>query len=263
MESGTPGFGMTFRSLSNAERLGDQAADLLGANYDLPKMRAASPAALLAVDKQVLDGQTPGNDFVWLRTTIDGSLLPASPTNLLKEAPAKPVIVGSNRFEWDIPGGRAYRDQFIADSFGANERAARAFYKLDASEPDAAPRLGPRDGQIATDVTFRCPALRMATIMAAKGAPVWHYDFDGAANGARSFTPRKSPTRSEISHLASGLSLKPYWINFIKSGDPNGAGLAAWPRFSAEQPLHALFFDTGLTAEPPVHAEACKLTDAL
>ena len=180
MESGTPGFGMPFRSLRDAERIGDQADDLLGTGGDLAKMRTASPAALLAVDKQLFAAGTPGNDFVWLRTTVDGSVLPASPVELLKQAPAKPIIVGSNRYEWDIPGGRAYRDQFIAKSFGANEPAARAFYKLDVPAPDPDPRLGPSEGQIATDVTFRCPALRMATIMAAKGAPVWHYEFDGA-----------------------------------------------------------------------------------
>jgi para-nitrobenzyl esterase len=29
-----------------------------------------------------------------------------------------------------------------------------------------------------------------------------------------------------------------YWTNFVKSGDPNGAGLARWPTFDTGNALH-------------------------
>jgi para-nitrobenzyl esterase len=35
-----------------------------------------------------------------------------------------------------------------------------------------------------------------------------------------------------------------YWINFAASGDPNGAGLPAWPRYTPAQPS-TLIFDHG------------------
>src|SRR5258708_1445993 len=50
MESGTPGFGMTFRTLKDAERIGIQADDLLKAGGSIAKMRGMSVPALLAVD---------------------------------------------------------------------------------------------------------------------------------------------------------------------------------------------------------------------
>ena len=27
-----------------------------------------------------------------------------------------------------------------------------------------------------------------------------------------------------------------YWVNFVRSGDPNGAGLPSWPAWQAERP---------------------------
>ena len=264
MESGTPGFGLPFRSLAEAEQIGDQADALLGTGGDLVKLRGASPAALLEVDRQLHDDALEADDYLWLRTTIDGSVLPRSPAELLREAPSKAVIVGSNRIELDLPGDRPRREAFVAKAFGANALKARAYYRLDEPDPTEDPRFGNRNQQIATDVTFRCPAVLLATIMAAKGAAVWHYEFDAAPNGAKTSHAAEIPYAFGDSHFgSSNLSLKPYWINFMRAGDPNGAGLPRWPRFSEEQPLHALFNDAGVTAERPVHGEVCSWMERL
>ncbi|HZU52159.1 MAG TPA: carboxylesterase family protein, partial [Sphingomicrobium sp.] len=55
MESGTPGFGVPFRSLREAERIGEQAASLLGTRSNLASMRAAPAAVLLEVDRKLHD----------------------------------------------------------------------------------------------------------------------------------------------------------------------------------------------------------------
>jgi para-nitrobenzyl esterase len=106
MESGTPGFGMPFRSLADAERIGDQADALLGAGEDLAKLRSMSVPALLAVDLKLHDDALESDAMVWLRTTIDGKLFARSPRALLDEAPAKPVILGSNRTTSSAPQTR-------------------------------------------------------------------------------------------------------------------------------------------------------------
>ena len=261
MESGTPGFGFPFRSLADGERIGRQADDLLKAGGDIAKMRQMSVPALLAVDLKLHDDAMESDSGVWLRTTVDGKLFPRDPRALLEEAPARPVIVGSNRLEFG--GERPHRDAFIAKAFGSSEEAARAFYHADAPNPADDPRLGSLDEQIGTDITFRCPAEHVAQLLSGKGAPVWRYEFDAAPGGG------KTRHAAEISYafgndsFAPGLSLKPYWINFAKTGDPNGAGLPQWPRFTPQGQQHVLFDAKGVTVEPPLHAPLCALEDRL
>ena len=263
MESGTPGFGLPFRTREDALRIGDQAEDLLGTRGDLSRLRALSPAALLAVDRQLHDDALEADDYLWLRATIDGAVIPGDPKRLLASAPRRPVIIGSNRFELDLPGGRPRRDAFIAKAFGAREAAARSFYGLPGREPQPDPRLGSRDQQIATDVTFRCPAVKMAELLAATGAPVWHYEFDAAPAG------RMTTHAAEIAYafgdetFGGGLSLRPYWLQFARTGDPNSDALPAWPRFTREQPVHVRFDQRGVTRHGALRPGICGLTDRI
>ena len=41
-----------------------------------------------------------------------------------------------------------------------------------------------------------------------------------------------------------------YWANFVKTGDPNGAGLPAWPRYEAKAHDPLMRFDTTPQARP-------------
>ena len=256
MESGTPGFGLAARSLREAEQIGDQ----LGS--DLARLRAMPAEQLLAADGKLHDPAAPDDSFTWLRTTIDGKAVPADPTRLLAAAPPKPVIVGSNRLEFGVGGGAAERDRLIASTFGSRAAQARAYYRVGEPEPPPDPRLGSRDEQIATDIIFRCPAGHTAAIMAGRGAPVWRYEFDAAQDGGKTAHAAEIPYAFGTATFG-GYSLTPYWLNFIRSGDPNGPGLPTWPKFTAGAQQHVRFSDAGVTTHGPLRAEVCSLTDRI
>jgi para-nitrobenzyl esterase len=261
MESGTPGFGFPFRSLKEAERIGDQADSLLGTGGSIEKLRRMSVPALLAVDLKLHDEAVEADSMVWLRTTIDGRAIPQSPRDLLRQAPARSVILGTNRIEFGVE--RPHRDALVAKAFEGREPQARSYYRMDQPDPPSDPRLGSLDDQIGTDVIFRCPAANLARLLASAGARVWQYEFDHSPGGG--------PTRHavEIQYafwnkpFAPGLSLNPYWLNFVETGNPNGPTVPQWPEFTVQAPKHVLFDARGVTTLGPLRPEICSLTDRL
>lgn len=52
-----------------------------------------------------------------------------------------------------------------------------------------------------------------------------------------------------------------YWINFAKSGDPNGPGLPEWPAFATDD-QKVMVFDTSPGAMPVLNLERLKTMDA-
>jgi para-nitrobenzyl esterase len=262
LESGTPGFGMPPRPLRDALLLGDQAERLLG-GAGIVAMRRQSVGALLAADRKLTDPTLRTNDYLWLRATTDGAVLPTSPRALLASAPPRPVIVGTNRAEFGPEPSQLDWTRALAATFGKQAAEARAFYRIDDPHRHDDPRLGHAELEYETDRVFRCPAGRLAQLLSARGAPVWRYEFDIGPNGGRTSHGAEIGYALGDSRIASGLSLQPYWLNFIRSGDPNGEGLPAWPRFTPASQRHILFDASGAKPGARLRAQPCDMLDAL
>lgn len=262
LESGTPSFGLTWRPLDQALRLGDQLDAVLGTGGGIAPLRAASAHALLEADKALHDPALQHDDFLWLRATVDGAVLPRDPRALLQEAPARPVIIGSNRAEFGLPGGRPHRDADVDDAFGARTDKARAFYRLDAPDPAADPRLGDRDLRIATDILFRCPAGRLSDLLSGAGWPVWRYEFDLAPDGGRSFHAAEIGYVMENKSFGPAITLQDYWLAFAQSGKPAVAGKPAWPAYAPGR-RHMTFDARGATPGADLAATPCDWMDRI
>jgi para-nitrobenzyl esterase len=100
LQSGTPGFGMSYRSLAEAEAVGMQLDQKADAGGDLDRLRALSPVALLDLQQEVSDPAAELGRSTWLRATIDGRVLPEAPDRLIARNAPKPVIIGVDKVEF-------------------------------------------------------------------------------------------------------------------------------------------------------------------
>jgi para-nitrobenzyl esterase len=84
------------------------------------------------------------------------------------------------------------------------------------------------------------------------------YVFRNLGMGGGPLGPAAAP-RPEDRAMADPMSS--YWVNFAKSGDPNGPGLPVWPAFSATA-QNAMLFDGNSSARPVPNMSQLKALDA-
>jgi para-nitrobenzyl esterase len=265
MQSGTPGFGLPFRSLGQAFEIADQAEALLDTNGSLAALRSLPVAELLGADGVLHDASLTGDDLLWLKITVDGAVLPESPRALLARAPPRPVIIGTNRVEFGTTAPDADVDAQLAFMFGGNAARAKALYRFDDPERPSHVRLGPALMELSTDRLFRCPAWRVSTLLAGLGWPVWRYEFDVGQNGSVTAHAAEIPYVMNERPLGSapGVSMMGYWTRFAIAGDPNGKRQPDWPRFLPGESRHMIFDSVGATTGARLKEDICAMLDNL
>ena len=171
---------------------------------------------------------------------IDGKYVPEEPRRVFAEGrqAAVPFLLGANSFEASLMvlfGGIGQR---LAEMLGAN---GRKLYSED-------PRL--RAEQIFSDAGFLEPMRFLAGHTDQAGQAAWLYYFSYVAERRRT-NSRGAMHGGEIpwvfDNLGSGLmaavstdadrrmadTVSGYWVNFARTGDPNGPALPRWPAYRA------------------------------
>ena len=266
LQSGTPGFGMSFRTLDEAEAVGLQLDRAAEADGDLARLRALSPVALLDLQEQVADPAAEGGRATWLRITIDGKVLPDSPDRLIARHAPKPVMLGVDKVEFG-PGDDNGDLLALAETwFPGHGAEALAAYRAEAS-PD--PRRGHLAMRIQSDGEFHCPADRLADLLAANGWPTWFYEFDVGENGDLTRHAYEIGFVFERKPVGGDVRMQDYWAALAIAGDPNaatpgGQARPRWERWDPQRPRQMFFGEdrSGMIAGKP-RAAFCKFAEAL
>jgi para-nitrobenzyl esterase len=236
--------------LDLSERQGEAFMQHVGA-HSLADLRAMKADALLRAcgDKGVAE----------FGPTLDGWFLPRSPEAIYAAGAQAhiPLLVGSNSQEGYYPyllGKLAptpanYRAAVQRQFGGHAEEALKLYPGRDDAEVKASGTALSGDQFIAF-ATWRWMDWQHRT----GGAPVYYYHFGQPRPAKRdgSAGPDAGAVHSgEIEYALGNLdgnavyawtdtdhrvsaTMEAYWANFIKTGDPNGAGLPHWPAVAAK-----------------------------
>jgi para-nitrobenzyl esterase len=262
------GVGMGIPTLKVAESRGEEFLKKLGA-ADIKAARAMSAEE---IQKNVGSGMGGGG----FRPVADGYVIPSDLYSIYQARRFNdtPILIGNTSDELGAFGGRGKitADQFekqIKSQYGPYADAILSVYPHSTDAEAAKSEKG-----ISRESTFSWSTWTWARLQSEKGkgkAFEYYYDYhapnvDGSGHGSDvpyAFQtlgpgPQGAPKPADLK-LSEMISS--YWVNFAKSGDPNGPGLPRWPAFT-ETNQQAMVFDAAPSARPVPNLDKLKAFDS-
>ena len=123
--------------------------------------------------------------------------------------------------------------------------------------------------EISRNQVFALSGYKWATIQSKDGAsPVYVYNFNRKVPATGDYVKYGAFHTAEVPYVLNNLRflnnrplettddalaglMSDYWVNFVKSGNPNGPGLPEWPRYNTMNNLIRAFDITTQTIELP------------
>jgi para-nitrobenzyl esterase len=214
----------------------------------LASLGATTLAGARALPADMLEAAQRGKGAPRFWPAMDGYVIPGDQTLLWRQKRYSdvPILIGTTSDEAAVFGGRrvitpAEFEKQVRDGYGAQADAILAAYP---HETEAQATRSSKN--LATETTFTSNMFTWATLQAQNGkAPAYAYYFhrpteanpDGSGHGSEvplvfgneDHRPGRPAWTEEDRALSN--ELQRYWVNFAKTGDPNGAGLPRWPKF--------------------------------
>jgi para-nitrobenzyl esterase len=186
---------------------------------------------------------------------VDGYVLQRPPMTVLSAGEQAPVamMIGTTTKEFGMASAPPEAVRTMIQNVMADlSSQALALYGLSGTATGTTdPDYGVVGDQWFADLVFRCPATLQATWHAAAHHPTYQYEFRRVIPGHESegsahsfdlpyvfgFYPKEGNLAGQFTDVDRRLadSMQRYWVNFAKTGDPNGGPLPRWPAFAPTQ----------------------------
>lgn len=246
-ESGA-GFGRNYPSLKQAEEGGLKAGE---------KLNATSLAAL----RKVPSGEILKNVFTFRGPVTDGFVLPESVAAIYESGKQNPValLTGWNQNENAVEKPKTAQEfQSVHNQmFGP---VAQTFFQHYPAQTDE--QAAHSQNELARDASFGMQNYSWAVAQARQNKAAYVYRFTRKLPATGIYAHYGAFHTGEVAYAYDNIrfidrSLRPldatdaqlahvmaaYWVNFIKTGNPNGTGLAQWPVFNPNAPQMMLLGD--------------------